>query len=739
MNKHIFIIFFSIILFGILGVACTQQSPSGHPSLSLTFESKNQIRNEIEKIPLLQRSYNELKKEADNAIEEGIDVPIPKDPAGGYTHNQHKENYLSMYAAGNVFQLSDDTVYAAYVREMLLKYAEMYPGLPEHPVKKSYATGKLFWQQLNEAVWMVYTSQAYDCIYDYLSSEERSLIEKNLLFPYADFLSVENIKVFNRIHNHGVWACAAVGMCGLATDNDELVDRALYGVPVAGEQVDAGFLEQLDKLFSPEGYYTEGPYYQRYALLPYVVFAQALNNSKPELGIFEYRNNILEKAVQTNLQLTNIDGTFFTFNDAMKGMSFFAPELINAVDIVYANGSRDKRLLSVAEMQGKVILSASGYEVANDIDKDRTKEFVWESKAFSDGPDGNKGGITILRSGENGVGSALLFKYASHGLSHGHFDRLGINYFHNGTEILTDYGSARFVNVVQKEGGRYLPENDTWAKQTIAHNTVTVNEQSHFDGDMDEAEKYYPELFYFNASDSDFQVVSAKEKNAVDNVEMQRIIISVNNQEILGKTVLLDVYNMVSTEKNQYDLPWYYSGQFISTNANYTANKTNQDALGDKNGYQHLWLEADGNAPQGLSFTFLENYKFYTIYSETSDNSEILFARIGAHDPDFNLRREPCMIIREKNTGNHTFVSVVEPHGGTDPNIEATYSPVGVIKSVKNISNDPEYVVVEISTKNNDQLLVAIALNDNDPDSSHSVSIENEKINWKGFIKYWEK
>src|SRR5258708_19581753 len=35
-----------------------------------------------------------------------------------------------------------------------------------------------------------------------------------------------------------------------------------------------------------------------------------------------------------------------------------------------------------------------------------------------------------------------------------------------GREIISDYGSARFLNVEQKFGGRYLPENKSFAKQT---------------------------------------------------------------------------------------------------------------------------------------------------------------------------------------------------------------------------------------------------------------------------------
>lgn len=40
------------------------------------------------------------------------------------------------------------------------------------------------------------------------------------------------------------------------------------------------------KAYSPDGYYREGPYYQRYAMYPFLIFALAMDNVKPELKVF---------------------------------------------------------------------------------------------------------------------------------------------------------------------------------------------------------------------------------------------------------------------------------------------------------------------------------------------------------------------------------------------------------------------------------------------------------------------
>ena len=98
----------------------------------------------------------------------------------------------------------------------------------------------------------------------------------------------------------------------------------------------------------------------------------------------------------------------------------------------------------------------------------------------------------MLRSGGAADPLALVLKATSQGMGHGHFDKLAWLLYDNGQEIITDYGAARFLNVEQKRGGSYLPENTTYAKQTIAHNTLVVDETSHFDAKLSVAETRHP-------------------------------------------------------------------------------------------------------------------------------------------------------------------------------------------------------------------------------------------------------
>ncbi|ASG63686.1 hypothetical protein CEW81_15490 [Kluyvera genomosp. 3] len=85
-------------------------------------------------------------------------------------------------------------------------------------------------------------------------------------------------------------------------------------------------------------------------------------------------------------------------------------------------------------------------------------------------------------------------------LNHGHFDGLHLSYFTRGHEILQDYGFARWVNVEPKFGGRYVAENNGYAKKTVAHNTVVVDEGCQNQGDKERAAARYGNTHFFTGS-----------------------------------------------------------------------------------------------------------------------------------------------------------------------------------------------------------------------------------------------
>ena len=712
---------FIVIIFNIT------YSQSEHPRLVLADNDVQLIRDGIGKYPLFDLSFNQAKEKIETALKNPIDVPIPKD-AGGYTHEKHKKNYSEMYLAGVLYSVTKDEKYARFIRDMLLKYSDLYPTLKSHPMAAGESVGRLFWQTLNETVWLVHTSQAYDCIYDFLKKNEREKIEKSVFRPIAKFLTEEHAPEFNRIHNHGTWTVTAVGMLGYVLHDKDLVDKALYGTKKDGN---GGFLKQLDLLFSPDGYYTEGAYYIRYAILPFVLFAQAIENNQPELKIFEYRNQILKKAFYSAMQLTYTDGRFIPFNDALKDMRFTANEMVTALDITYRQYGADHTLLSIAKEQNAVLLNGAGLAVARDLTTfPNPPMFEWKSVELTDGANGDEGAVGILRSGSVSDQTLALLKYPAQGMGHGHFDRLGLIYYNQGRELLQDYGSVRFINIEPKFGGRYMAENNTWAKQTIAHNTVTVDGKSHFEGKIAIAEKNHGDRHFYSASDPNFQIMSGKAANTYPGVDMQRTIAMVRDPKF-SEPVVIDIFKIVSNDAHQYDLPFYYIGQFIHSNVKYTADDKTQKPFGDGYGYQYLWKEAEGKADGPVQFTWLNGQRYYSITTSADSMTNVFYTRIGASDPEYNLRREPAVILRT-NARSHVYASFLEPHGYFEPVSERSDGATGIVNEVNVVSSTDEATIVEIKGK--DSLRWTIMIN-NGPASdtkNHEVSVGGNIYKWAG-------
>lgn len=697
-----------------------------HPGLFLTPQGVKEIRSSLGKYPAFDKSVDELKQIADKAVKSEIIVPVPKDGGGGYTHEKHKNNYYEMNACGILYQLTGKKEYAQFVKDMLMKYAGLYPSLGLHPAAKSETPGKLFWQTLNESVWLVHTANAYDCVYNFITEQDRKYIEKNLFYPVAGFISngnPANYAVFNKMHNHGTWATTAVGMIGYAMGDKNLIDMALYGSKKDGK---TGFIRQLDVLFSPDGYFTEGPYYQRYAIWPFMTFAQVIQNQQPELKIFGYRNGILLKAVNTSLQSTYND-EFVYLNDALY-KTFKTQELVYAVDIAFKNNPTDFTLTDIAGQQKSFFVSDAGLTTAKAIHENKIKPFMLKSMLVRDGQNGDEGGIAFLRN----KNCLLTLKATSHGLSHGHYDKLSIAYSDNGHQILPDYGAARFLNIEPKNGGNYTKENYTWAMQTIAHNTVTLNETSHFDAKIKVSSDFHSDIQYCDISNQKIQVISAVDTNAYKGVKLQRTTTMIDN-EAFEFPVIIDIFRVQSNQPAKIDFPFYYRGQLVSTSFKTQKNVAQLQPLGTKNGYQHLWLEATGKTDQPTAcFTFVNDNRFYSISTVCNTNTEFLFTRLGANDPDFNLRSETAFMLRQPNSTRHSFVSVIEPHGLYDLTKEITENYKSGITGIEVLNDDSEYTAVKIRTSSSKTFLLIIQNKDFDAAKTRTVQINGKDITFRG-------
>ena len=117
-----------------------------HPFLYLNKQEANELLQATKSNApnsVFKQSFLETKKEVDDWVGKDVDVPFPVDPAGGYTHDKHKANYMLMFNAGILYNITGESKYALLVKNMLLKYAVLNPTLKKHPQATSPFAGHL--------------------------------------------------------------------------------------------------------------------------------------------------------------------------------------------------------------------------------------------------------------------------------------------------------------------------------------------------------------------------------------------------------------------------------------------------------------------------------------------------------------------------------------------------------------------------------------------------------------------
>lgn len=702
----------------------------------LTEAEVELLRKEVGKPSLMGKSIEANRKELEAFIRLPLDVPGHGE-AGGYEHNRHKQNYTYMNLAGRLFLITQEEKYAQFVKDLLAIYAEKYLTFDFHVQKNTNPTGRLFHQILNEHCWLMFTSLAYSCVASVMTEEERTAVVERIFEPMLDMFTVKYAHDFDRIHNHGIWAVAAVGICGLAIGKPEYLEMSVYG---QDRDDTGGFLAQISQLFAPSGYYMEGPYYHRYAIRPTCVFAEVVHRHMPEVDIYNYKDKVIGNTVQAMLATAYPNGEFPALNDASRTMSITDMGVQVAVSVYSKHYGMDDNILGMAKIQNAVWMHPCGLELSQAYDKAIADREIgmpfWPSVELNEGPTGNNGAQGFIRmQDKTGDVSQLVMNYGQHGMGHGNFDTLGITFFNRGQEVLREYGFCRWVNVEPKFGGRYLDENKSYARQTIAHNAVTIDEQCQNGFDVDRADSVHGLPHFFKVEGTEINGMSAFANDHYPNTDMQRSVFMLNLDE-LEAPLLLDLYRIEGEGEHQYDYSHQYDGQVVRTNFDYQS-FGELNTLGDDFGYQHLWKVASGKVQDTALVSWLQNNTYYTWLGTSSSakqngDNEVIFTRTGANDPSFNLRSEPAFILRSKGEST-LFASVLETHGYFNEEFEQSVNARGQVKDIRVVGYNAVGSIVEITTEKS---LVTVMISNvlgADDQTPHQVELNGKTYSWNGF------
>lgn len=676
---------------------------------------------------LFSRSVEHLREKVQACLDLPPEVP-GQGEAGSPEHNRHQLNARLLDHAGVLFQLTGEAQYAKYAGKLLERYAEVYPTLGFHAQRNTNPPGHLFHQILNEHMWLLYAAMAYGNTRETLGEAVCRFIETNLFEPMLELFTRTYAHDFDRIHNHGLWAVAAVGICGIALDRQHYVDQAINGL--AGDREKGGFLAQIGKLFAPSGYYVEGPYYHRFAIRPLCLFAEALHRHRPQLDIFSFNDGVIGASIRALLMTAYPDGRFPALNDASRTMNIADEGVLIAMSTHHAHYGAEKHVTAMARQLDRVWIHASGLALAQEIENSRFSGHTeWPSIELYEGECGSYGAQGILRARDTcGDVTQVIMAYGQHGMGHGHFDTLGLTCYNHGDEMLCEYGFARWINVESKFGGRYLPENRSYARQTVAHNCVTVDGRSQNGFDVARADASHGLRHFFSSGDT-VQAMSARAVDQYPGVLQQRSVFVINTVE-LQAPLIVDLFRLVSHEEHQYDYCLHYAGQVMDCTPDIHRNLENWPVLGDRDGYQHLLEVARADVTEGARVTWLQGERFNS-WLTAANGSELIFTQTGANDPSFNLRREDGLILRQR-ARTHLFASVFETHGHFDEAAEQCYGSRGHVHAITVVGHNDNGSVIRIDGDNLNLVLMVSNLANVSSETEHNANFGGHHYSWKG-------
>lgn len=393
-----------------------------------------------------------------------------------------------------VYLIEKDKNAGLMATAILDELARIYPtctkGSWDYPSNPPSGRLNRPWYQVSRI--LVQHVQIYDMIYDHPAMEEpssvkgmtkRQNIEKNLILNAAAYCYEEALKQ-GGLHNGQADYVRGVLAAGALLGIPEYVDWATEGP--------YGIKNLLANNADRDGQYFEtSPSYGLHTRNLYLTFSEPLYNYRgkdfPE-GLNLYDDPKFQSFLLLPQSAYICLGHLAAFGDnspTVKRNTFpFIPKNIfdfryashlcvrpakeetrksyqDLIDYFYSLSSEsDKNLGGIEEW---AVFNALNWEKRENISLDKKINDILDNSFFF----GQKG-IVVMRRGEGGNKHASLIRFGP-SLIHGHLDDLNVNYFSKGYEMTYDLGYS--LRSTHTQVGL--------AKNTISHNTLIVDEQSH--------------------------------------------------------------------------------------------------------------------------------------------------------------------------------------------------------------------------------------------------------------------
>lgn len=446
---------------------------------------------------------------------------------------QHQENSVATRDLALAFRLSGDANYAAKAKRILLAYAEIYPSLSigshkDWPRPGRRSGGRVTSQTLNESDFVLEMAFAYDLVRETLTPAERTLVELDLLRSASDVIARRPRSLGNWTARHNMAHLAV----GLVLKDAALIDLALNS--------EFGLHDQMRRSITAEGVWHEGSWgYHFYAMSAVFLTCEMAARA----GIDVPERDKLRLALNAPLESALPDASLPNFNDA-----HFTPLTDGALS--YEMGLRmfgDRRYLRVVRQASRGIESLLwGAEHVGAGEMPELASSILPEIGFA----------TLRAAGSD---HTVAVKFGPHAGGHSHFDRLNFVSFAHGRLQAVDPGTQSYS----------FPLHKTWDRQTVAHNTLVVDEASQAES-LGKMLEWHPG---FTAS-----AIRLEDTTSYPGVRLERLLV-----HTAGYT--LDVFAAAAVDGKPHRFDWIYHNAGTAATPLALAPYA---ALPKTNGYQHL-------------------------------------------------------------------------------------------------------------------------------------------------------
>lgn len=234
-------------------------------------------------------------------------------------------------------------------------------------------------------------------------------------------------------------------------------------------------------------------------------------------------------------------------------------------------------------------------------------------------------GIAILRSGAGEKQVCAMLDYGLHGGHHGHPDKLNLLLYAQGKEFLFDPGRITYS----------VPEYESWCRTSIAHNTVVINGRNQ-----------HPDtgrLLYFQ-SQPRYAACLAESTGAYSSWRLRRML-------VLTPEYLVDVFTVRG--KKEATLDWVIHGRGVLESP-LTFTPAAQ-ALGEKNGYQHLTNVMQAHSAQEMATALFRQGERVLPLLLLDTGGETLYRGEGI---GYTLKERQPFLLRRKQAKDAVFIAV---------------------------------------------------------------------------------